>query len=595
MRQLSAMIALLIFSIFGCSKAPLPTENENIPIPPIETATTLKITAIQENSAELDSASVFLNGDFIGLTPLEYRLEKQGTFAIRVQKQQFLIYGQSITTRGNESVYVEAVLNRIPANKGQLLITVSPDSCEIAIRGDDGGTIQQTIGNELSVVLPSAGYFVVVSKSGFKSLNLATKVLEDSITIENLKLEPIPREDAPLVELALSDSAKINQPVLVQWRTQRATRVDVDYVTNPGLNGKREITFRTPGKRVITVTAYNSRSAATISDTVEIFTELPPQPAAPNITLEISPKVTQVGQPVQIRWQTDGNYVIIDHGIGTRGIAGTEEIAFDTPGTKIITAVAYSKENRVTTIQDSVYVRQGTGPRLPAVTISVSDSAQVGQPVNIEWHAEDATHIDIDYLGRVGLNGKSEITFDTPGMRILTANAYNVAGRTTAQDTVIIYEKAAPPPPVIPPLEVLSGSVICAEHAGIGPVDEEAAIVPIQIAGYYRVMAEVDYNSGDSQKNESFFLAVKNADNALQWPRDPNAGPFKVVADDPGPKHIIFRDGGLFYFSTGTNNIQFHHYSTIADQYPQFVVEGPITGTQSVKIIRFRLEYVVGE
>ena len=101
----------------------------------------------------------------------------------------------------------------------------------------------------------------------------------------------------------------------------------------------------------------------------------------------------------------------------------------------------------------------------------------------------------------------------------------------------------------------------------------------------------MDYNSGDNQKNESFFIGLKNAHGTQQWPVDPNAGKYKVVPDDPGDAHVIFRETGIFHFSAGTNQIQIHHYAAIAESYPQFVMGGSLGSAESVTIKSFRLEF----
>jgi len=291
-----------------------------------------------------------------------------------------------------------------------------------------------------------------------------------------------------------------------------------------------------------------------------------------------------------LSWFTDGKYVIIDQGIGTRGTEGTEELVFQSSGTKTITAIAYGYNDLTTIRKDSVYVKQPNGPLKPQVTLSVSDSAAVGEPVLIEWHALFATHVDIDYLGQVGLNGKSEISFDSPGLRIISATAYNEPQTTTVKDTVIIFEKEETVQ--VDPITVVCNKTIAANHYQLPRVIEKAAEVTIEKAGFYKILAEVFYNSGDEQLNESFFVGVKNAQAIQQWPTDPNAGVYKVVPDDPGPAHVTFREAGTFSLSAGTNVIQLHHYVTIANQYPDFIVNGPIIRAESVTIKSFRLEFI---
>jgi len=112
-------------------------------------------------------------------------------------------------------------------------------------------------------------------------------------------------------------------------------------------------------------------------------------------------------------------------------------------------------------------------------------------------------------------------------------------------------------------------------HADVGDID-------VQFHGYYRILALIHFDSGDEQKNESFYLTVVAQDGTISTPEDPNAGPYKVVPDQLR-EHPVWTDAGLFYLQDGLNTIKMHHYATIADQYPQFL-NGPIQGPESVKI-----------
>jgi hypothetical protein len=91
--------------------------------------------------------------------------------------------------------------------------------------------------------------------------------------------------------------------------------------------------------------------------------------------------------------------------------------------------------------------------------------------------------------------------------------------------------------------------------------------VAIQYEGFYRVFPHLWYDTGDEQPNEACYLTVVNGDGTFSTPLDSNAGPYKVVPDIPGtPVHhwgqpidtlnsVFWRDGGLFYFTSGTNEI----------------------------------------
>jgi hypothetical protein len=594
MKKLGIWGIIGVIAFAGCSKAPLPTETGTQTPAEVVKSSKIVVKAVQENSAPIDSATVFLNGEYIGLTPLNYELKDQGIYAVRVQKQQFQIYSQSLEVRNGEAAYVEALLQKIPGQHGQLLVTVNQDSCEINLSNNLGTTVQQKYGNELAAVLPTAGYFIKVNKLGYKPIFRATHVVKDSITIENLLLEQIEPSEPPQAQLLLPDSVKVNLPVLVEWRTSNAERVDVDYITAPGLNGKQEIIFKTAGLRSISLTAYNEYGSVSVTDSVWIVNEISEKPAAPVLNVDLSPKVVRIGEPVRLTWQTNGKYVMIDQGVGTRGSQGSEEIRFLSPGTKVVTVIAYGKDDQQTVAKDSVYVKQPQPTELPVISLSASDSAAVGKPVVIEWRTGNATQVDIDYLGQVGLNGKSEILFDSPGVRVISATAYNSAGQVSVSDTVAIYEIAPEPeePLVVEPIEVGCKVKVCAYHQSLPKVAENAAVMTIQVAGKYRVQAKANFDSGDDQKNESFFILLRDAAGDLLWPSDPNAGPYKVVLDEPGAAHISWTEAGFFNLPAEKCTFEIHHFGTISPQYPELVIGGPIKEAESVEILGFRIEYL---
>ena len=108
--------------------------------------------------------------------------------------------------------------------------------------------------------------------------------------------------------------------------------------------------------------------------------------------------------------------------------------------------------------------------------------------------------------------------------------------------------------------------------------------VEIQQDGNFVVFAKCLYNSGDEQKNESIYFTVVYETGQVSFPADSNAGPYKVLPDEPGPAHSDWKNGGTFHFNTGINSIFLHHYAAISDEYPQFL-NGPINGPESVKVI----------
>lgn len=115
-----------------------------------------------------------------------------------------------------------------------------------------------------------------------------------------------------------------------------------------------------------------------------------------------------------------------------------------------------------------------------------------------------------------------------------------------------------------------------------------AGAIGLQQPGFYKILALVDYNSGDAQRNESFFLRLLPRDGAAILPADPNAGPFKVVVDLSGPPQKAWREAGVFYLPAGQIQIEANHYAKIAPAYPVFL-NGDIAGPESVHLDSLRI------
>lgn len=111
----------------------------------------------------------------------------------------------------------------------------------------------------------------------------------------------------------------------------------------------------------------------------------------------------------------------------------------------------------------------------------------------------------------------------------------------------------------------------------------DVTTVTLTDSGYYRIHIKILYNSGDEQTNETFFMTVLSPDGTTITPVDSNAGPYKIVFDDPGPRHTAWRDAGLFHFPSGDNTLQMHHVAAIMDEYPE-LLNGPLGESESVKV-----------
>ncbi len=589
-RTIILSLMLLQLSVWGCSKAPLPTDGNPGESETNENLGKIIVSSTNYDGEPIDSASVFWDSQFIGYTPLTNEKVQSGVHALRVQKKGFEIYSESIIIENAQSVYVEALLKKLPINKGQLLITVDQDSAITILTNSQNDVIDLFYTREKVYVLDPGGYFLKTEKPGFRLVHMALEIKADSVVIKNIQLEKIYNPELPLIALEVPDSGRVNEPILISWESNKAEKIDIDYIQNPGLSGKREIIFYTPGMRYIRAIARNKAGISSMVDSVFVFEHNTSSDKPPSLAFYVTPDSVEFEQPVRVNWNSNGYQVIIDQGIGVRGSSGSEEVMFINPGIKIFTAVAYGEDRTTTTKRDTVLIKDPMQPKLPIIILATTDSVQIGMPAMIEWHSQNAYRVDVDYIQNPGLNGKAEIVFHSEGQRIITATAYNQAGQITIADT--LYVVAIPlQQPQVAPLIVTANAKVGAIDPRLPQVIYDIGPAEIKQEGYYRITATVWYNSGDDQKNESFFIVIADEFNRKIYPQNSNAGIYTVVPDDPGSPHVANRDAGLFYLSPGPVTIELHHYYTISDQYSQFIVEGPIKGAESVEVISFKLEY----
>lgn len=653
---------MILLFILGCEMESKPTE------PNLEGYDfgVMKVITVDILGQKVDSAKVFLNGVFKGYTHITIDSIPFGIHTLRVQKIGYEIYSENIVVENDLIINKAITLHKLPLNTGQLLVTVDQDSAQTTITDISNEIVEQTLSRELSLTLEAGGYFIRCEKRGYKLVSIAVEIKIDSITIVNIILDKIINPVLPQIVLIIPETGRVNEPVLISWESTNASRVDIDFIENPGLNGKREVIFNSIGKYYIKAFAYNQFGQESVIDSIFIK-EIPkisptielqvlprivyigdiatiswnttnatkvevdyvPNPGLsgqwqvqffqidtifinahvwgpggeardsdtlfviegqpPSLEFSVSPDTVEFSEPVLLNWNSDGYQVIIDQGVGKRGPVGSEEIMFTNPGKKVITATAYSQNNLTTAKRDSVFVKEPPVPPLPVLSLLVVDSVEVNQPALIEWHSWYATSVDVDYVQNPGLNGKAEVIFQTHGEKIISATAYNDIGQVTVSDTLIVANNQITS---VQPILIPSDTVVCAIHPTIPQICENAGEATIKVSGNYRLTAVVWYDSGDYQKNESFFITIISENGFEHTPMDPNAGSYKIVPDKQGPPDVIERDAGLFNLEDGKINIKLYHYYTIADHYPQFIVDGSITGAESVRIIYFKMEYI---
>ena len=824
-------IWIMVILAIGCSKAPVDPNDETNGNSENNDWGTVRVTVVDKNGVKLDSVKIFVNGEFKDLAPVIIDSLDYGIHTLRAQKAGYDIYSESITVDNNLLINKEIVLQNASLNTGQLFISVNVDSAKTTVTDNQDRIVEQSDDQEIYLSLESGGYFIRCEKPGYNLFLEAVQVVTDSIVVENIVLERQVNTGTPQVALSLPDSGYVDMPVLVSWESSNATSVDIDYIENPGLYGKREIRFQTKGYHFLNAIAQNevgitstrdsiyiselstdqpeidlsvtpakifvnqvatikwsSRNATEVNvdyvtnpglsgqwqerfyqsgpvvirafaygaggivearDTLIVQDRVDPPPTVsvhiepdevevnqpvliqwtstgarevdvdfvtnpglsgqsevllstvgtivirahaygdggeahaadtvhvkpaaieppqielsvnpmhvgldeqvvitwssknatavdidfvpnpglsgqwktsfseegeyiirgkayganasvamdmdtlvvttmppPELDFEIEPGSVKYGDPATLTWRSNGIRVVIDQGVGTRGPVGSEEYFAKHPGTKYFTAIAYGENGMTTIVTDSVTFIEVDDPILPVVSLTVIDSIKVGEPAVIEWRSWKADRVDVDYVPGAGLNGKAEIVFDSPGMREITAFAFNEYGQSEVMDTVVVVEEEVSPQ--IESIILPTTAAVCAFHQSIPRRVDDAASAEIGTAGYYRIVVGTWYNSGDSQKNESYYITVTNS-NGETTPEDPNAGVYKVVPDEPGSPHTSERDAGIFYLPEGLNSINVMHYYLIADQYPQFVVDGPITSYESIHLLYFKLEFV---
>lgn len=145
--------------------------------------------------------------------------------------------------------------------------------------------------------------------------------------------------------------------------------------------------------------------------------------------------------------------------------------------------------------------------------------------------------------------------------------------------------------PLVDDIEINGSTVVRADRGQSGYTDKSAGTVRIAVPGLYKIESLVWYDSGDRQKNESLYLELRDENGDVLLPENPNAGVHKVVPDDPGPEHTVYRDSGTFRLSAQGYQIDVHHYAKISREFPQFL-NGNISGAESAHVRGFKLIFV---
>lgn len=574
---MNRMWLVLALAVVACSKAQLPI------VP--EVKTTLQVKAIDQNGLEIDSVRVFLNGELVGLTPFKSEKIPSGLHALRLMKSGFQVFTDELFILEGQFYSVEALLDPVPPSEGQLVITVNQDSAVVMVMDANDNVVLRTEDRASSHMLVPGAYIISAEKDGLDPVVKAVDIIAGQAIAVNLEFN-VSNTDLSLEFSIAEDSVQLGDVINLNWQSNGYQVIIDQGIGVRGPNGSERIVCASPGLKVFTATAYRENNFTTEKrDTVYIA---PRSVTPPTLEFSANPDTLVFGDAVRIEWQSDGYQVVIDQGVGMRGPAGSEDLYFRNPGQKIFTATAYGNDNLLTTERDSVFIKEAPMPARPVIMLSTTRLVEVNSPANITWISQNADYVVVDFVPNAQQQGSENVTFSSPGIRMVTATAYNQAGYTSATDTIEVAESQVA---AVDDIIISAKSSVRADRGESGYVDANAATFEIETPGKYRVYAKVWYNSGDSQLNESFYLEIRDAFSNVKSPRNPNAGRFKVVPDDPGVPHTKLRRSGDFQLSAGSHAIDVYHYAKIANTHPMFL-NGQIDGPESVKILGFKLVYL---
>jgi hypothetical protein len=255
-------------------------------LPPKSTASPTPIVSKPDASKGLtvvttpDGADVYLNGNFMGKTPLTMEKLARGRFKLEIQKDGYESIATWIDYPGDSMLYQTALV-RIT---GYLSLTLSPPNAEVYIEGT---------GTERGIVeIPIGSYTVVARAFGYGEKSTKIVILPRSTTYLDIALEPV---DFSVLELSAL-----------------RTRINPD---DPGMLGIMEVSFGVSGPGSGEITVENSSSAAVFSKELPPFTTW-------DYEYVWDLKSTD-GQSLR-----DGDYRFILTGTGDDGVRDSREFAF---------------------------------------------------------------------------------------------------------------------------------------------------------------------------------------------------------------------------------------------------------------------------
>jgi hypothetical protein len=347
------------------------------------------------------------------------------------------------------------------------------------------------------------------------------------------------------------DTVYVNQDVKIIWNSN-GDYVNIDHgIGQKASSGERILSFSEVGTEIFACTAFKDNESITKKDTLFVI-EQPNDPL--ELTLQVNPTTVSVGEDVTISWNSNGDYVELNHGIGRKGSLGSTTLSFSEAGTEMITCTAYRDDESVT---ENVTV-QVIEETLPSLTLNIDkEVVGLGESITVTWSSEDADYLESNFLDNMPLNGSETLTFNSYGEHIVSVTAYNNNGQITKINTVKVARID------------IERTVNVSVDGQNNTFAFDVLTVDIENAGNYEVFALIDYNSDEN--NESFFIQTTHNGNT-ETPTEPNlVGLYNIVVDERSADGEILKSCGVFYMPEGENGLDVYHYGQISGNHPDYL------------------------
>lgn len=128
------------------------------------------------------NSEVYLNGEFIGVTPLEVSLN-YGIYKLEVKKSGYKDYIKEIKIERGKETFVIANLEK---SKGSLVVKTDPDGATIYVDGKNYGLTPIEIED-----LEIGEHEMVISKEGFAQIIKKVEIKEDRVEINEILVKAI--------------------------------------------------------------------------------------------------------------------------------------------------------------------------------------------------------------------------------------------------------------------------------------------------------------------------------------------------------------------------------------------------------------------